>query len=219
MKRSVLCGSMAVLIVAGCSGDGESSGTSALASPATAAVAPATTTPTSTTVAIATTLATASTSTVPTTAVQPVDVSDAVRAAVDLAQATFSACLVAMPACDPATLAVARGGDLLERNSERIEEWNALGYTVRDREAFRYVIESVEVDASNTAATVTVCIADGSRLVTPNAAPDGSDVIVDDEFVSGRTAWQLRLDTDGVWRAFDTAPVGESASEDVCGAG
>ena len=217
MNRIVVCAFVAVLIVAGCSGDDESASTAAPI--LTTLGPPVTTLPTSTNIAVATTLTTTSTSVAQATTIQVADVSDAVRAAVDLAQATFSACLVAMPACDPGTLAVTRGGDLLERNSARIEEWNALGYTVRDREAFRYVIESVEVDGSNTAATVTVCIADGSRLVTPNAAPDGSDVIVDDEFVSGRAAWQFRLDTDGVWRAFDTAPVGESASEDVCGAG
>lgn len=154
----------------------------------------------------------------PTTEAAP-DPELAVRAAVDIAQESFSACLVAMPACDPASLSVARAGDLLARNSARIEEWNALGYTVRDRESFRYVIEAVELDGAGAAAIATVCIADGSRLVQPHAAPDGSDVIVDDEFVSGRSTWDMRLDADGVWRAFDTAPLGETSSEDVCGAG
>ena len=74
----------------------------------------------------------------------------AVRAAVDLAQSTFSACLVAMPSCDPSTLAVARAGDLLARNVARINEWNAAGYTVRNRDQFRYVIE--ERDARHRAA-------------------------------------------------------------------
>ena len=216
----MLLAAAGLFIGAACSGSDSSQASPTSASvPASAAPTPAS--PTS--IALATTTAPSVTTTVastaaPTTEAQP-DPEVAVRAAVDLAQATFSACLVAMPTCDPSTLAVARTGAVLERNSTRIEEWNALGYTVRDREAFRYVIESVEVDGSGMEATATVCIADGSRLVMPNAAPDGSDVIVDDEFVSGRTAWQLRLDTDGVWRAFDSSPVGESASEDVCGAG
>lgn len=214
----MLLAAAGLFIGAGCSGS-DSSQASPTSVPASAAPTPAS--PTS--IALATTVVPLSISTVatdvaPTTEAQP-DPEVAVRAAVDLAQATFSACLVAMPTCDPSTLAVARTGAVLERNSARIEEWNALGYTVRDREAFRYVIESVEVDGSGMEATATVCIADGSRLVMPNAAPDGSDVVVDDEFVSGRTAWQLRLDSDGVWRAFDSSPVGESASEDVCGAG
>ena len=85
--------------------------------------------------------------------------------AVEVAQETFSACLVAMPACDPSTLAVARAGDLLSRKAARIEEWNDLGYTVRDRESFRYVIESVELDSAGTAAIVSVGIAGGRRRV------------------------------------------------------
>jgi len=217
MSRLCLLAVAALVASTACSGNGDSAATSVVAQavsiPTTEPAAPTT---------VATTTSSSSSSTtaaVTTTTTPPVDVEATVREAVELAQATFSACLVAMPTCDPSTLAVARAGDVLERNSARIEEWNALGYTVRDREAFRYVIESVEVDGSGAAATVTVCIADGSRLVQPNAAPDGSDVIVDDEFVSGRTAWELRIDADGVWRAFDTAPVGESASEDVCGAG
>lgn len=218
VRQLMLLAAAGLFIGAGCSGS-DSSQASPTSVPASAAPTPAS--PTS--IALATTVVPLSISTVatdvaPTTEAQP-DPEVAVRAAVDLAQATFSACLVAMPTCDPSTLAVARTGAVLERNSARIEEWNALGYTVRDREAFRYVIESVEVDGSGMEATATVCIADGSRLVMPNAAPDGSDVVVDDEFVSGRTAWQLRLDSDGVWRAFDSSPVGESASEDVCGAG
>ena len=208
----------ALVIVASCSSDSDTAETvpsSVLAPPATAAAA--------STVAIATTSTSVSTSTslaAATTSEAPVpDAQLAVRAAIDLAEQTYSACLVAMPACDPTSLAVARAGDLLTQNSERIEQWNALGYTVREREAFRYVIESVEVDTGGAQATVTVCIADGSKIVQPGAAPDGSDVIVDDEFVSGRSAWDVRLDSDGVWRAYGTEPIGEAASEDVCGAG
>ena len=48
-----------------------------------------------------------------------------------------------MPSCDPSTLSVARAGDLLARNVARINEWNAAGYTVRNRDQFRYVIEEV----------------------------------------------------------------------------
>ena len=99
-----------------------------------------------------------------------------VRAAVDLAQETFSACLVAMPSCDPSTLAVARAGDLLERNVARINEWNAAGYTVRNRDQFRYVIEEVTLAPSGTQAAALVCIADGSDLVQPGAGPGGADV-------------------------------------------
>ena len=204
-------------MIAACSGDDDASPTTTEPRVETTTAASATTAPAAATTSMAATTTTETAA--PTTTEATVDPEVAVRSAVDLAQETFSACLVAMPACDPSTLAVARAGDLLSRNAARIEEWNALGYTVLDRESFRYVIESVELDSAGTAATVTVCISDGSRLVQPNAAPDGSDVIVDDEFVSGRSTWDVRLDVDGVWRAFDTAPLGETSSEDVCGAG
>ena len=87
-----------------------------------------------------------------------------------------------MPSCDPSTLAVARAGDLLARNVARINEWNAAGYTVRNRDQFRYVIEEVTLGPSGTQATALVCIADGSELVKPGAGPGGADVIIDDTF-------------------------------------
>ena len=138
------------------------------------------------------------------------------RAAIDLAQATFSDCLVAMPVCDPATLAVARAGDLLARNVARIGEWNAAGYTVIDREQYRYVIESVVFGDTSAKATVVVCVADGSKLVLPGAAPDGGDVIIDDVYISGREAWDMRLDEDGQWRAYDAPAEGSTESTDQC---
>lgn len=204
-----------VLLLAGCS----SSDRSTVESVATIASGPATTgAPTSTAASTSTTSLTASTTTIaPTTTVDPaVATETAVREAVALAQSTFSECLVALPACDPSTLAAARAGDLLERNMKLIDEWNAAGYAVRDRDQFRYVTESVSLGADGVTATATVCIADASRLVIPNAAPDGSDVILDDEYTSGRSAWDMRLDPDGVWRVHDTTPIGVAASEDLC---
>jgi hypothetical protein len=141
------------------------------------------------------------------------------RAAIDLAQQTFSACLVAMPTCDPSTLAVARAGDLLARNVSRINEWNSAGYTVRDRDKFRYVIESVTVQPDFQHATAQLCYADGSRLVKPGAGPGGADVIIDDTFGSGRESWEVRLDPDGRWRAYDAPALGPHESSDVCPAG
>ncbi len=84
---------------------------------------------------------------------------------------------------------------------------------------FRYVVESVVVDPSVAAAVATVCTADGSRLVLPNAGPDGSDVVIDDEYTSGRSEWDMRLDADGAWRVYSSTPIGVAATEDVCGAG
>jgi hypothetical protein len=142
-----------------------------------------------------------------------------VRTAVDLAVQTFSACLVAMPTCDPSTLAVARSGDLLARNVSRINEWNAAGYTVRDRDKFRYVIESVTVQPDLKRATATVCIADGSRLVKPEAGPGGADVVIDDTYTSGRESWDMRFDDDGRWRVYDAPAVGPTEATDICPGG
>ena len=121
-----------------------------------------------------------------------------------------------MPTCDVETLSATRAGSLLERNKARIQEWNAAGYTVRNRERFRYVIESVTVNPGATAASATVCIADGSRLVKVGAGPGGADVIVDETFGSGRETWDIRLDADGRWRVYDASATGPTESRDVC---
>jgi hypothetical protein len=144
---------------------------------------------------------------------------NSIRAAVALAQQTFSDCLVAMPKCDPAILSVARAGPLLERNVARINEWNAAGYTVRNRDEFRFVVESVALKPDGLSASAMVCIADGSALVHPGAGPAGADVIVDDSYTSGRSAWDMRLDPDGKWRVYDAPAVGPTESSDVCPAG
>lgn len=105
---------------------------------------------------------------------------------------------------------------MLSVNTSRIEEWQAAGYSVVDRDQFRYVIESVELDQSGREAFATVCFADGSKLVQPGAGPDGSDVVIDGEFGSGREAWTLRLEDDGAWRAVDAPLIGEVQGTDVC---
>lgn len=217
-RRSTQVALLACVLAASCSSTDD-------ASPATTEVAvsapPSSTAPAVSTTAPATSTTAAPTSTVaaPTTTIDPsVAIEAQVREAVALAQSSFSACLVALPACDPVTLEVARAGDLLERNTTLINEWNSLGYTVRDRDRFRFVVEAVVVDSSLTSAVATVCIADGSRLVLPNAAPDGGDVVIDDEYTSGRSEWDMRLDADGVWRVHSSTPVGTAAAEDVCGA-
>ena len=89
-----------------------------------------------------------------------------VRASVKAATDAFGACLLALPNCDVASLAQTRRGRLLELNSARLSQWNQEGYAVREREKFRYVIESVTVDADGKHATANVCIADGSKLVS-----------------------------------------------------
>jgi hypothetical protein len=153
----------------------------------------------------------------PSTTTNPAATTEAdVRAAVSLAEQTYSACLMAMPHCDPETLAVARAGGLLDRNTTRIRQWNAAGYTIRDRQRFRYVVEQITLQNGEKQASVQVCIADGSALVKPAEGPGGADVIVDDSFVSGRSMWDMRLDADGRWRAYDAPASGPTEARDVC---
>jgi hypothetical protein len=217
-RRSMRIALLACVLAAGCSSTDDASPATTevavTAPPSTAEPAVPTTEPApSTTEAPTTTVAATSTTIDPS-----VTIDAQVREAVALAQSSFSACLVALPVCDPATLEVARAGDLLARNTTLINEWNSLGYAVRDRDRFRFVVEAVVVDPSLETAVATVCIADGSQLVLPNAAPDGSDVVIDDEYTSGRSEWDMRLDADGVWRVHSSTPVGAAAAEDVCGA-
>ena len=105
-----------------------------------------------------------------------------------------------MPNCDPATLEATRADPLLAVNVSRVIEWNGKGYTVIDLRQ----------------ATVTVCFADGSKLIDPGAGPDGADLIIDDAFVSGREAWDMRLGDDGIWRAQDAPLIGATEVTDVC---
>lgn len=210
VRGAVAVVSLALVAVA-CSsgGGGGASSTSSVAS----------TTPTASSASTAPATTTSTSSPTSTTTDAAAKAEAGIRAAIGLAQQTFSACLVAMPTCDPSTLAVARAGDLLTQNTTRINEWNAAGYTVRDRDKFRFVIEKVSLLPDLQRATATVCIADGSRLVKPGAGPGGVDLIIDDTSGSGREAWEMRLDPDGKWRAYSAPAVGPTETSDVCPAG
>ena len=217
-RRRTVFGVLALVLVGACSSsDGAAPGTTA-SSPTTGVETTTTSTLTTSSTAPST-ISASSTQQPTTTTVDPVaTVEEDVRAAIDLAQSSFSDCLTAMPACDPTTLGTARAGDLLKRNIGRIEEWNAAGYTVIDRDQFRYVIDSVSLSDDLMTAAVVVCIADGSKLVLPGAAPDGGNVIVDDAYTSGRSQWEMRLDGDGRWRGYDAPAVGPTESTDQCSA-
>lgn len=203
------------LLLAACSSDSDSPNASGVTETPPETSAAPTTTPEST----ATTTSTEAPSATTTTVDPRVAVEAEVRAATIQAIDDFSACLVAMPNWDTALLAATRADPLLTVNVDRVVEWNAAGYTVTDRDQFRYVIEAVDLAASLDQATVTVCFADGSKLVEPGAGPGGVDVIIDGEFVSGREAWEMGLEGDGVWRARNAPLVGETEATDVCPAG
>ncbi len=210
-----LVGVAAIALLAACSGSDDAVGDA----PVTEISAlPTAAEPPATTAAATIPATTAAPTTVTVTELMP-DPEELVREAVDASIEAFSACLLALPSCEVAGLETTRRGDLLAVNVQRITEWNAAGYAVRDRDNFRYVIEQVELNADATQATVLVCIADGSKLVIPGAGPGGVDVVVDDAYVSGRENWDVRLDTDGVWRPYAAPPAGPTEARDVCPAG
>lgn len=218
----VAVGVTVICSLAACSSD--SSGTTTdpttvttTSSPEPSSTVSTSTSPTSTAATVATTPISTQ---APTTTIDPHAKAESdVRAAIDASVAAFSDCLLKMPNCDVATLEATRRGDMLRINTERVTQWNAAGYTVRDRDTFRYVVEQVELNADLTQATVLVCIADGTKLVQPAAGPGGADVIVDDSYVSGRESWDVRLDADGIWRPYAAPASGPTESRDVCPAG
>jgi hypothetical protein len=216
-----------VVSIAACSSDDDGADPSTSVTRSAAASEPSTAAPPTptmqaplTSVTAATTAPTSATrpptTSIAPTSTEPADPEAAIRHAVAAATDAFTQCLLALPNCDPATLADTREGPLLAVNTERVNEWNGAGYEVRDRDQFRYVIESVEIDPSGTTATVVVCVADGSKLVLPSAGPGSTDVIVDGTYVSGRESWDMRLGADGVWRVYDAPALGPTESTDVC---
>lgn len=218
----VAMGVAAICLLAACSGDGSAVTTDPATVTTTSSSEPSSTESTSTSpTSTSTTVATTPISTqAPTTTIDPHARAESdVRAAIDASVAAFSDCLLKMPNCDVATLEATRRGDMLRINTERVTQWNAAGYAVRDRDTFRYVVEQVELNADLTQATVLVCIADGTKLVQPGAGPGGADVIVDDSYVSGRESWDVRLDADGIWRPYAAPASGPTESRDVCPAG
>lgn len=220
----VATGVAAICLLAACSGDGlavttDPATVTAASFPEPSSTVSTSTSPTSTSpTSTSTTVATTPTSTqAPTTTIDPrAKAESEVRAAIDASVAAFSDCLLKMPNCDVVTLEATRRGDMLRINTERVTQWNAAGYAVRDRDTFRYVVEQVELNADLTQATVLVCIADGTKLVQPGAGPGGADVIVDDSYVSGRESWDVRLDADGIWRPYAAPASGPTESRDVC---
>ena len=154
---------LALGVVACADGSDSSPSTATVTEPSIVTASTSTSTSTSPSTSTSTSPST-STSTTSTTTTEPPSSPEAdVRAAIALAQQTFSDCLVAMPQCDPSTLVVARAGSLLERNVARVQEWNAAGYTVRNRDQFRYVIEAVTLSPDGTTASATVCIGSSER--------------------------------------------------------
>ena len=218
-RGGLACTAAVGVLLAGCSSSGPkalptTTIVSGVASTKAGTVAPtAVTTVVPTSTSTTTTLAPTTTTTVDPKVTAEADV----RAAVKVMMDSFSACLSALPSCEANSLAVARSGSLLARNKARIADWNSRGYAVRSRDQFRWVIDSVVLDDTASMANAVVCFADGSRLVRPGAAPDGSDVVIDDSFGSARDEWLLRREADGVFRAYESTSIGTISASDVCG--
>ena len=227
LRRRVPAAVAAALLFAACSSsaDSEPATTSAITTEAADSTTPVATQPETTTSTAATTTSVPDSTTTepaPTTAADTTTVAPSadpeteVRATLDRSFADFSECLTEMPTCDPSILEETRAGELLDGNLARINEWNTAGYTVIDRDQYRYVIEAVEIGDDGTTANALVCLADGSKLIEPGGASDGTDLIVDDQFISGRESWRLQLGADGMWRAIAAPAVGVTEESDIC---
>ena len=75
----------------------------------------------------------------------------------------------------------------------------------------------MEVEADGGHAVVTFCQIDGGLLVDPGAAPDGSDVIINDQITSYLSESSVLRDSDGVWRVHDNDVIAEFEGGDGCG--
>ena len=65
-------------------------------------------------------------------------------------------------------------------------------------------------------ALVSVCFADGSVTVKPAAAPDGSDIIIDETYSTKQQNAEYRRGEDGVWREYEFLKETKTLGGDTC---
>ena len=198
-----------VLIVTGCK-----SATTSLTAP----TSPTTSAPTAST----STSSSTSTSAAPTTTtISPLAVAEAeVRAAVDALERVRTTCANASPNCDVSTFDAVASGSQLDSFKQTWTNANTSGWAIRHLERYRYVIETTEFPEPNatpiTRAIAFKCVADGAVTVKPAAAPDGSDVIIDETVSTQRIETEYRLSGDGHWRAAEVSKNTETLGGDTC---
>jgi len=96
-----------------------------------------------------------------------------------------------------------RDGDTYAGTLEYVEYLRSSGLRLRTRQdvPLSTTVESIRLEdgPASTNATVVSCAVDSVVTVEPLAAPDGSDIVVDDNIAAYRLEWTLLLDS-GVWK-------------------
>ena len=191
-------------------------------SPTTSLTAPTSpTTSASATSSIPSTSTTSTTVAPTTTTISPLVVAEAeVRAAVDALERVRTTCANASPNCDVSTFDAVASGSQLDSFKQTWTNANTSGWAIRHLERYRYVIEKTEFPEPNatpiTRAIAFKCVADGAVTVKPAAAPDGSDVIIDETVSTQRIETEYRLSGDGLWRADEVSKNTETLGGDTC---
>ena len=193
-------------------------------SPTTSLTAP--TSPTTTAAATSSIPSTATTSTAvapTTTTISPLGAAEAeVRAAVDALETADQACARTSPNCDLSVFDAVATGASLDSIRGGWADANNRGWAVRRLERYRYVIEKVEFpgpSATLARAIAFKCVGDGSVTVKPAAAPDGSDVIIDESYATHHVETEFRRGDDGRWRAYAVLKDTETLGGDTCPTG
>ncbi|MGF1599909.1 MAG: hypothetical protein ACFCVK_23870 [Acidimicrobiales bacterium] len=214
VRRVVIAVSLGVVALgaAACSGSDEEA-------PATTEAAATPTTPT-TPVTLATSTVTSTTEPT-TTTTDPIAAAEAaaVEAVLEHGE-NWRECVADIPGCDPAILERHTAGELLARLTTTLADWQSAGYESRpptDPAINREEALNVELlEGGVTSAKVSVCQVDGTKLVDPNAGPDGSDVILNDRVSSTLAHVFAELDEDGVWRVQRSEVIDQVEGGDGC---
>ena len=188
----------------------------------TSATTPTTSATTSTSLAGTSPSSSAPTSAAPTTTtIPPLVAAEAeVRTAVDALERADTECLRTIPTCIVTMFDEVIQGPALDAYKQGWADVNANGWAVRHLERQRYVIVKVVFPEPNTLvinrAVVSECSADGSVTVKPAAAPDGSDVIIDETSSTKRQEAEYRRDDNGRWRAYEFLNETKTLGGDTC---
>lgn len=198
-----------ILLAASCTGgDDETAITSAPTTPPTTIPS---TTPT-----------TASTTTAPTTTIDEIAAAEAAAAEAVLAESrAWLDCVADPQVCDPEeTFLMYSGGRSADVLLAAFEDWKANGWASRPpldpAHSSKEIIDTVVVDDPPSEVQVVVCTIDGSLLVDPGAAPDGSDVIINDDISSTLAALSVLLSDDGRWRVHDRQILSQREGAEGC---
>lgn len=187
---------VALVLAAGCSsGDEAATTTSTTAAPTTAVPATSSTAPPTTT-----------TTEPPTTTIDEIAAAEEAAVAAVLGEdQAWIECTADPQTCDPeATFLRYMTGEVAELTLRVFEQWKERGWALRppiDPADDVDEVIGVEVEGNPPERAVVIgCRIDGFRIVDVAAAPDGSDVVVDDDVSSILTESIVVRENDGQWR-------------------